>query len=202
MIVVALLIFLGISIALIGVGYYLDYKRDKKYFLSGIKGSFKGIAVFVAILIVSSLFGWLNEIMFPLDKEYGMTKNQTRIVLGIPTIEEDWIEQPSWGNQYRQWYSSSITDSIFKHEKKRIEFNIWGAILEEDYFESPNRTTKLVTRYDYQSNNLTYFKIEPIPINEQKIIDENGRVILNRQTEREIELTKMEFDKTFKELKY
>ncbi len=201
MVIVALLIFFGIPITLIGIGYYLDYKRDKKYFLSGIKGSFKGIAIFTAFLIVSTLFGWLNDMIFPLYKDYGLSKNKTRIELGIPIIEDDWIEQPTWGNQYRQWYSSTFVDSTFEHEKKKIEFNIWGATNEEDYFGSRHTSIKLVTRYDYQSKIMTYLRIEPIPLNEQKIADDKGRIILNRQTEREVELTKSQFDENLKELK-
>lgn len=202
MYIFALLIFFGIPTALIGVCYYLDYKRDKKYFISGIKGSFKRIAAFIIVpAIVSSLFGWLNKMIFPLDQDYGSSKNPTRIELGIPTIEEDWIEQPGWGDQYSQWYSSNIADSTFKHEKKWIEFDMWGAVLEEDYFESPNSTIKLLTRYDYESKKLTYFKIEPIPIDEQEWVDEKGRVNPNPRAVREIELTKVEFENAMEELK-
>ena len=194
MVIIGLLIFFGIPIALIGIGYYLDYKKDKKYFLSGMKGALKGIIIFLISLIASTVFGWLNEMIFPLNKNYGLSQNSVRKEIGIPIIGDLWIKQPRWGNQYREWYTITNTDSTFKHQKKKIEYDIWGAINEEDYFESPNNPVKLISRYDYSTNQVSYFKVEPLPLKEQNIIDGKGKVILNRETESEIELDKCQFE--------
>lgn len=199
MIVIGLLIFLGIPLLLIGFGYYFDFKRDKKYFLSGIKSIFKMSIVIAAMLVLFLLFSWLNGTLFPLDKDFGVNKNPARIELGIPIIETNWVEQPRMGNQYRKWYLSIDKDTLFQHKKKTIEFNFWSAILEEDYFESTSSSTKLITQYDYRLKKMNYFKIEPLPLNEQVVTNDEGKIFVNREAENKVEISKMEFEKMLEE---
>ncbi len=198
---VALLSVFGLSVSFIGIGYYLDFKRNKKSFISDLKGPSKAIAMTLLVLVVFSLFGWMKKNIFPIDKDYGLIKNNSRIKLGIPIIEKNWVKKKRWGNQFSQWYAASINDSLFNHKLKNIEFNLWGAISEEDYFESTNKSTILVTRYDYQSNKFSYYKIESQSFEAQKIVNKNGDINLDHTMEQKVELTKKEFDKTFEELK-
>ncbi|MCP4521764.1 MAG: hypothetical protein GY827_08770 [Cytophagales bacterium] len=52
-------VFFGIPILLIVMGYYLDYKRDKKYFISGLKG---GIGFLITFFVFKYFFSWVDQL--------------------------------------------------------------------------------------------------------------------------------------------
>ncbi len=180
---VSIIILVGIVITALGFGYYIDYKRDKTYFLSGLKGTLKGMLILTFAFLVSFVFVKIKKEIFPLKNDYGKEHNQFRENLNVPIIEEGWYEIESWGQQYRKWYSNLKKHSKIGHSKKRIEFDIWGADYEEDYFEGLSEKEILLTRYNYKTEELKYYhKYSPVNLDFEMEVQEE-------------EITKTEFDK-------
>lgn len=59
-------VFLMVIILPIGIGYYLDYKRDKKYFISGIKGILSMIFFYLIFFYILKVFNKLIDIIIDL----------------------------------------------------------------------------------------------------------------------------------------
>jgi hypothetical protein len=131
----------------------------------------KGLGIFLIVII---LFNWLCNNLFPINTDFGVDYNEIRIEKGIPIIENDWREEPSWGSQYRTWYVSPKNDSLNCHTKKKIEFNIWGAVSETDYFEPSNKKETYASQFNYSSDSISYFR-------------------LNEYDEKDVNMTKAQF---------
>jgi hypothetical protein len=146
----------GLSIASIAFGYVLDYKNDKE----GFKKAHQVAKWIGLVLLIIMVFDLISKNIFPLKSNYGLEHNSFRLKEGIPIIEGDWREEPSWGNQYRTWYVSPKNDSLNCHTKKKIEFNIWGAVCETDYFEPSNKKETYASQFNYSADSMSYFRLK------------------------------------------
>lgn len=52
----------------------------------------------------------------------------------------------------------------------------------------------LITLYNYDSNTIKYYILNSIPVNQQKIIDDKGKILINREVVKRIELSKSQFE--------
>jgi hypothetical protein len=159
MALIGICIFIIIPIFLICIAYYFDYKQDKKYFQSGMKGSLTLIACM--ILVVLTLMGVkkLYAIAIPLNRNYGQEYNSERIKLGIPIIEKGWKEVPAMGDQFRQWYISSDKNQATGHSEKMIEYGYFSALVEFDFYLKPKSKFDYFVKFDYDSKKKKYYKI-------------------------------------------
>lgn len=147
----------------IGVGYYFDYKHDKRDFLSALKNCTINLLKLAAVLVLLTMGGKIIFGIFPLDDDYGKAHNAARIEAGIPVIEAEWKLAESAGNKYAQWWMDSTNSDRRTHALKIIHYNLLGPTEELDYFSKPDASFRLEVRYNYRIDSLSYSIIRPKP---------------------------------------
>lgn len=161
----------------IAYGYYKDYKKDKNSVSAGLKTALTIIFTWISVIVITKV----HDKYIPVYQNFGPEHNEERIKLGIPIIDGGWHEQQYWRSQYTQWYVNPNRDSLTGHHSKMIEFNFWSAIYEEDFYQNPNLSEYLVSKYIYSKSEVQYFLVTITtlddlipPINPEKINRSNG----------------------------
>lgn len=155
------LIALILPIAFIMIGYYLDYKHDKKGFLKDAKSLVAGILTIgvLYLLLKVAINGLIS--LFPINSNYAKTHNDFRVARGIPIIESSWKVWPYAGNNFEEWWADTLNTDAGIHTFKVIKYNLWGPVSEQDYFENEETGFRLEAIYSYSNDSLIYLKISP-----------------------------------------
>lgn len=153
---VVFIVILLTPVLFVGIGYFLDYKKDNKYFLSGLKSALKAIVAFAFVVAIINA----HKFIFPINTDYGTEYNSERQNLQIPLIEKGWGEVYSMSGQYRTWYMSAKSYDAINHTRKMIEFGYFGALKEHDFFEDSITNELYFVTHDYELNQKKYFKFD------------------------------------------
>ena len=89
-IIIPVLFVMLLPLIFIGIGYYLDYKHDKRDFVGALKNMTRELIKLAAVAAIITIGGKFIYQLFPLDHDYGKTYNTTRAEAGIPLIEAEW----------------------------------------------------------------------------------------------------------------
>ncbi|WP_299703963.1 hypothetical protein [uncultured Pontibacter sp.] len=160
-IIIPVLFFMLLPLIFIGVGYYFDYKHDKRDFVATLKKMARELLKLAAVTAIITIGGKFIYQLFPLDHDYGKSYNATRAEASIPLIEAEWKLAEHAGNRYTQWWMDSTDSDRRTHTLKIINYNLLGPTQEFDYFSNPAASFRLESQYDYQSNSMSYRIIKP-----------------------------------------
>ncbi|SFH29533.1 hypothetical protein [Pontibacter chinhatensis] len=150
-----------LPIAFIAIGYYLDYKHDKKGFLKDAKSILTGILALSASYFLFTVAEAGLTSLFPINSNYGKSYNDFRLARGIPVIESSWKVWPFAGNNFEEWWADTLNTDADIHTFKVIKYSLWGPVTEKDYFEKEETGFRLETIYNYSNGSLIYLKISP-----------------------------------------
>lgn len=181
---------LGFLILLpIMIGYYFDYKNNPKEFKLSLKSLWnKRSSKALLFLIIYFSLVKIYEYGIPLNKNNGIEFNSTREKLGIPIIAENWKTNES---KFRTlWWK---VDSTNGHFKKIIEYGIFNAKTETDFYQNKKQEgTFAWSVYNFESNTFEYYLENP---NEKIVsVTEKGNLKYENPTI-EIKVNKAEFEK-------
>jgi hypothetical protein len=160
-IIIPLMFIMLLPLVIIGVGYYLDFKHDKRDFVGALKNIVRQLVKLAAITALLTIGGKFIYQLFPLDYNYGKRHNTARVEAGIPLIEPEWKLAEYAGSRYAQWWLDSTGTDRRTHTLKIIHFNLLGPTEEFDYFGKPDVPFRLETKYDYGSKATSYSIIKP-----------------------------------------
>lgn len=160
-IIVPVLLFMLLPLIFIGVGYYFDYKHDKRDFLSTLKNFARELIKLAAVTAILAFSGKFIYHLFPLNYNHGKGFNATRAEAGIPLLEAEWKLSESAGSRYTQWWMDSTNSDRRTHTLKIINYNLLGPTQELDYFSNPGASFRLESQYDYQADSMSYSIIKP-----------------------------------------
>jgi hypothetical protein len=146
--------FLIITVPL-GFAYYLDYKKDKKYFIESLK-SFSGLLKYLLILAVTII---IYKILIPINIENDVELNEIRIKNGLELIDKKNFKKLVDEQYKTEWWSKKYNSVYFK---KVIEYNLLGPKCETDFFRLPNiEGGYLFKTYSFSNNKMEYFIEKP-----------------------------------------
>lgn len=149
-----LITFLIITIPL-GFAYYLDYKKDKKYFIESIK-NLRGLLKYGLILIVTIIS---YKILFPINIENDTELNKIRLKNGLELLDKKNFKKLVDEQYKTEWWSKKYNSVYFK---KVIEYNLLGPKSETDFFRLTNiEGGYLFKTYSYSNNKIDYFIEKP-----------------------------------------
>ena len=184
------LILLAIFIVAISRAYYLDYKSDKEEFKFSLKKVGKKVLEYCFILLIIIGIKSAYTYFIPLNKTHGVEYNSERLKLGIPQISGNLKYIPEWSEQFELvWYDENSKNG---HFKKIVEYGIFNAKSETDYFENEKQKgTYVWSKYDFANNSFEYF-IEK-PNDKVASVTENGKMKFEKPRI-EQKITKSEFE--------
>ena len=123
----AIITFLIITIPL-GYAYYLDYKKNKKYFLESLK-NFSGLLKYGLVVAMTII---LYKLLIPLNIENDDELNEIRIKSGLELLDQKKFKKLVDEQYKTEWWSKNNNSTYFK---KVIEYNLLGPKTETDYFK-------------------------------------------------------------------
>lgn len=138
-----------------GFAYYLDYKKDKKYFVESLK-NLSGILKYVVILIAAIL---LYKILIPINIENDTELNNIRLKNGLVVLDKKNFKKVVDEQYKTEWWSKKYNSIYFK---KVIEYDLFGPKSETDFFRIPNIDGGyLFKTYSFSNNKMDYFIEKP-----------------------------------------
>ncbi|MBP5984335.1 MAG: hypothetical protein KA734_11450 [Fluviicola sp.] len=144
-----------IIIVPVGFAYYLDYKKDKKYFVESLK-NLSGILKYVVILIAAIL---LYKILIPINIENDTELNNIRLKNGLVVLDKKNFKKVVDEQYKTEWWSKKYNSIYFK---KVIEYDLFGPKSETDFFRIPNIDGGyLFKTYSFSNNKMDYFIEKP-----------------------------------------
>lgn len=144
-----------IIIVPVGFSYYLDYKKDKKYFVESLK-NLSGILKYVVILIAAIL---LYKILIPINIENDTELNNIRLKNGLVVLDKKNFKKVVDEQYKTEWWSKKYNSIYFK---KVIEYDLFGPKSETDFFRIPNIDGGyLFKTYSFSNNKMDYFIEKP-----------------------------------------
>jgi hypothetical protein len=151
------------------------WKKNKIYF-----------AVFLGIIT--------SEFFIPLNTNHGIEFNTEREKLGIPKLEVNWEkDKTQFGKYTTSWWKPKPRNG---HFKKVIEYGIFNAKYEIDYYQNKNKKgTFIWSKYDFKNNKFEYFIEKPNSKNDS--VSYKGKFKLEKPTILK-EINKFEFEKNIK----
>ena len=142
--------------------------------------------------VIFALIGVLiSEIFIPLNTNHGLEFNPDREKLGIPTLKSDWEKDTYLSKKYEtHWWKP---EPRIGHFKKVIEYGIFNAKSETDYYYNENqKETFVFSKFDFGSKTFEYFIEKP---NDTIIsFTESGKLKLENPTII-VKIDKSEFEK-------
>jgi len=151
-------IFAGLIIVPIAIlfAYYYDYKQDKTEFIGSLKTVGKGLMKGLILIIIIGCLNLIYVNVIPFNKKHGIEFNPERLTLGIPQITKNLKVIPEWSEQYKTvWYDDNSKNG---HFKKVVDYGIFSANSETDYFENENKKFTYVScKYDFEKKTFEYF---------------------------------------------
>jgi hypothetical protein len=114
-------------------------------------------------LILIIYFGIKNvyEVLSPFNKNKGIEFNIEREKIGLPKLDKTWILEEPFDEQFTTTYWKQLNPRK-GHFKKIIEYGIFGAQYETDYYKNLKLTgTFAWSRYDFEKSKFEYFLEKP-----------------------------------------
>lgn len=190
-------IIIGFIIIPIGLlyAYYIDYKRNKKEFITSLKiigkKIFKGFAAFGFLIGLNSIY----ELVIPINKSHGIEFNSERDKLGISGIGENWENRKYQSDQFTTYWWKP--EPRIGHFKKKIEYGLLDIKSETDYYQKDKaKGTYVWSNYDFDKDTFKYYISKP---NENNIsIIKNEKLKYENITVTK-EISKLEFEKHIEE---
>jgi len=153
------LILLIIAILLTGFILFYGYMQLKRIF----QLTEKSVAKRIIVLIFCLLFTGLNNYFFNIIKatpikNNGIEFNSERDKMGIPRIENNWIQRTGSISPFNtHWYQRFSDDGKIMHYKKVIKNGFFGIKYEYDYFNIYNQKGGFAwSKYDYKNKSFEY----------------------------------------------
>ncbi|MBI1835656.1 MAG: hypothetical protein HYR91_00170 [Flavobacteriia bacterium] len=149
-----LITFLIITIP-IGFAYYLDYKKNKKYFIE----SLKNLSGLLKYMLISILTFVTYKFLIPINIENDTEFNTIRLKNGLEIINNKNFKKIVNDQYTTEWWRKGDDNIYFK---KVIDYNLLGPETETDYYKLSNIDHGyLFKTYSFLNNNLNYFIEKP-----------------------------------------